>query len=251
MDLGLKSKVVLVTGSTRGIGLSIAQRLMNEGCTIIINGRNEDAVDKISRSLEGSLGIVCDVSVWEDVQMMAKTIKTRFGRIDGLVCNVGLSRSVPPGDETPTEWLKSFHQNFFSTTNTVEAFRPLMKSKGASIVCISSICGIEIVPEAPVTYSVAKASLNFYVKSISKILARDGVRINAVAPGNVLFDGSVWDRKVKANRDAVSSFLQQEVSLGRLGHPDEVANLAVYLLSDVSAFATGAIWPLDGGQTRS
>jgi hypothetical protein len=123
----------------------------------------------------------------------------------------------------------------------------LIASKGV-IVCISSICGIEVVPNAPVTYSAAKAALHAYVKGTSRPLGKQGVRINAIAPGNILFDNSVWSQKLAENEKAVCDILKNDVSLGTLGEPSDVANLVAFLVSSQSKFASGGIWTLDGGQ---
>ena len=130
------------------------------------------------------------------------------------------------------------------------AHQALVASKGV-IICISSICGVEVIRGAPVTYSVAKAALNAYVRGIARPLGKLGIRINAIAPGNILFDDSVWAHKLEADELEVRSNLQQEVSLGCLGSSDDVANLVSYLASPRSSFATGGIWTLDGGQVHS
>ena len=119
------------------------------------------------------------------------------------------------------------------------------------IVCVSSICGLEVVPGAPVTYSSAKAALHAYVRGISRPLGKMGVRINAVAPGNILFDGSVWSRKLAEDAGAVRNMLEYDVSLARLGTPRDVAELVAYLASPRASFATGGVWTLDGGQVHS
>jgi 3-oxoacyl-[acyl-carrier protein] reductase len=120
-----------------------------------------------------------------------------------------------------------------------------------AIVCVSSICGLEVVAGAPVTYSAAKAALHAYVRGIARPLGKDNVRINAVAPGNIVFDGSTWSRKLAENGEAVQAMLDKDVALGRLGTAREVAGLVAYLASPRAGFATGAIWTLDGGQVRS
>ena len=124
----------------------------------------------------------------------------------------------------------------------------MSKSKGV-IVCISSIAGIDRTG-APVPYSIAKAAINMYVKGMSKHLASQGIRINAVAPGNIMFGGSVWEKKMKKNPNRVKKILTEEVSLKRFGSPDEIGNLVTFLASPVSSFITGQIIIADGGQVR-
>ena len=131
--------------------------------------------------------------------------------------------------------------NLWSTTNIVEAAsEALTKSKG-SVVCTSSICGVEVVPGAPVTYSAAKAALHAYVRGISRPLGKRGIRINAIAPGNILFKGSVWEGKLEESSEAVADMLSRDVALEKLGTPEDVANLTAFLLSPVSGFATGSV----------
>jgi NAD(P)-dependent dehydrogenase (short-subunit alcohol dehydrogenase family) len=133
----------------------------------------------------------------------------------------------------------------------VEAVVEELGQSRGSIVSISSICGLEVVPNAPITYSVAKAALNAYVRGISRPLGKRGIRINAIAPGNIFFEGSVWEKRITEDGGAVANMLNQDVALGKLGSPRDIANLTAYLLSDVSSFATGGIWTLDGGQVHS
>lgn len=251
MDLELDNKVMLITGSSRGIGLAISQALHAEGCCVVLNSRSPDELGYAVSGICGSVGFVADVSVPDQAKrLIAETLKLH-GRIDGVVCNVGSGRSVPPGSEDFDEWQRVFAENLWSTTNIVEAAsESLTKNKG-SIVCTSSICGLEVVPAAPVTYSAAKAALHAYVRGISRPLGKRGIRINAIAPGNILFEGSVWEKKLEESAGAVAEVLNRDVALGKLGISEDVANLAAYLLSPVSSFATGSVWTLDGGQTHS
>ena len=251
MELELSGKTALVTGASKGIGWSIAQTLHSEGCRVALNGRNEMDLSAATNQLEGSFGVSGDVTVPKEAHRIVNEVITTFGSLDILVCNVGSGRSVPPGNETADEWRRVFDLNLWSTTNTVEAAREaLIASKGV-IVCISSICGLEVIAGAPVTYSVAKAALNAYVRGIARPLGKQGVRINAVAPGNILFDGSVWSRKLSEDKEAVHSMLGKEVALSSLGLPVDVAKLVSYLASPCSNFATGTVVALDGGQVRS
>jgi 3-oxoacyl-[acyl-carrier protein] reductase len=251
MQLDISEKVALVTGSSKGIGWAIAQTLHAEGCRVVLNGRNEADLTAATTQLNESIGVVGDVTDPVEAQRIVSEVLRTFGRLDILVCNVGSGRSVPPGNETVGEWQRVFALNLWSTTNIVEAARDALAVSKGAIVCISSICGLEVISGAPVTYSAAKAALHAYVRGIARPLGKQGVRINAVAPGNILFDGSVWSRKLAEDTKAVQAMLTKEVALGSLGTPADVANLVTYLASSRSGFATGGVWTLDGGQVHA
>ena len=251
MNLDLYGKVALVTGSSRGIGRAIAQTLYDEGCRVALNGRNAKELAKVTASLPGALGVVGDVTSAEVAKRVVAEVVHKFGMLDILVCNVGSGSSVQPGNETPEEWQRVFELNLWSTTNSVEAARESLAASKGSIVCISSICGLEVVPNAPVTYSAAKAALHAYVRGIARPLGKIGVRINAVAPGNILFESSVWLSKLNEDKESVEAMLLRDVAMGSLGVPQDIANLVAYISSSRANFATGSIWALDGGQIRS
>ena len=251
IDPEFSGKTALVTGASRGIGRAIAGFLHDQGCRVALNARTQSDLAAAVGELPGACAVCGDMSDPAEARRVVSGAVEALGRLDILVCNVGGGRSVAPGSETYDEWQRVFALNLWSTTNTVEAARaPLAASKG-TIVCISSICGLEVVPGAPVTYSAAKAALHAYVRGIARPLGMQGVRINAVAAGNILFDGSVWARKLREDTAAVKAMLEHEVPLSRLGSPQEVAQLAAFLASPRSGFATGAVWALDGGQLRS
>ena len=180
--------------------------------------------------------------------LINKSVKI-LGGLDVLICNIGESQSCLPNQEYYKEWQKMFSQNFFSATNAIEsAKKNLIKSKG-SIICISSVCGNEYIKGAPITYSTAKAALNFYVKSLSHYLSYLGVKINAISPGNILFSGSVWDKKMKKNKNKTKSLIKQNVPLNKFGSTEDVTELVSYLVSNKSKFITGSNFVVDGGQT--
>ena len=222
-----------------------------EGCRVALNGRNEADLSAATTQLTDVIGVVGDVTQPVEARQIVAEVLSTFGRLDILVCNVGSGRSVSPGNETADEWQRVFAMNLWSTTNSVEAARDaLAKSKGV-VVCVSSICGLEVIPGAPITYSAAKAALHAYVRGIARPLGKQGVRINAVAPGNILFDSSVWSRKLEEDAPAVHAMLAKDVALGSLGTPYDVASLVAYLASSRSCFASGSVWTLDGGQVHA
>jgi 3-oxoacyl-[acyl-carrier protein] reductase len=251
MQLELSGKKALVTGSSKGIGRAIAEALRSEGCKVALNGRNPSDLATTIAELSGTIGVVGDVTNLDDARRVVSEVIKSFGQLDILVCNVGSGRSVPPGEETAKEWQRMFAVNLWSTTNSVEAARDALTASKGVIVCVSSICGLEVIPGAPVAYSAAKAALHAYVRGIARPLAKQGVRINAVAPGNILFDGSVWSSKLAENKEAVKVLLERDVALGCLGAPCDVANLVTFLASPRAGFSTGSIWALDGGQVHS
>ena len=133
----------------------------------------------------------------------------------------------------------------------VEATKDALADTRGVVVCISSICGQEVIPGAPLTYSSAKAALNSYVRGVARPLGKLGVRINAVSPGNIIFDGSIWQSKSLHDPDSVEHMLATEVALSKLGTPHEIANLTLWLASSAASFCTGSIFVADGGQVHS
>ena len=253
MKLDIGGRVALVVGASRGIGFAIADALAAEGAHVAMAARSLDglkmAAGKIGR---GASFHAADVTDPAAAQALVNEVEKQWGAIDILVCNVGSGASVPPGEETAAEWKRVLDVNLFASTNMIEAARPIMRrgSSERAIVCVSSICGLAALG-APVTYSAAKAALNATVRGLARPLALEGIRINAVAPGNILFEGGTWARKISENKAAVDEMLTREVPLRRLGTPAEIADLVAFLAAPRAAFVTGTVIVADGGQLRA
>jgi 3-oxoacyl-[acyl-carrier protein] reductase len=249
MDLGLAGKVALVTGGSRGIGHAIARALADEGCRLAINARDEATLAAAAREIgPAATAHAGDVTDPATARAVVDAARAAHGGLDVLVANVGDGASVPPGAETAAEWRRVFAVNLWSASNVIEAALPHLAA-GAAIVCISSICGVEALG-APVPYAAAKAALNAMVANLARPLGPRGIRLNAVAPGNVLFPGGVWERKRAEDPAAVAAMIEREVPLRRFGAPEEIAAAVAFLASPRSGFVTGTVLVADGGQTR-
>ena len=256
MDLQLQNKVAFIAGSTRGIGRAIAQAFLAEGANVVVTGRQEKDVQKTASAFKTEFG---NERVLEfsgdlcDSQLIAAVVagtREQWGGIDCLVANVGSGTARPGWRLEHEDWDGVFETNFWSCTRVVEAVLPMMIERGhGSIVMTSSIVGVESV-NAPLTYSAAKAAMVNYSKNLARGVGPNGIRVNCIAPGNILFPGGSWEKKLQEKREFFANYVQTEVALQRFGAPHEIANLVVFLASSRADFITGACVVADGGQTR-
>ena len=234
--------IVLVTGSSKGIGLSIARKFKKEKWAVIQNSRNEISKD----SLIGDTCIFADVTKSDEVISLMKQIKDTYGHLDAIVCNVGSGKNIDSSN-SQDRWDYFIKVNLFSATNIVDHALPLLKN--SSFTVISSICGDSVIDGAPVEYSTAKAALNQYIKVMAKKYAEKEIRFNSVSPGNVIFDGSQWEEKLKSDEKNTNNYIKQNVPMGKFIEPQDVAEMVYYLSSKNSRFITGQNFVIDGGQS--
>lgn len=250
MDLKLDGKIALVTGSSRGIGHGIARQLASEGCKVVLNSRNSDELKAATKKIHGALGFCGDATDPAFCEKIVSKITNEIGGLDILVCNVGFSAGLNIEIENPTAWERAVQTNLFPTVNIVSAaFSELKKSHG-SIICISSICGLEPMG-CPIPYSVSKSAVESFVKNSAPRFGKYGIRINSIAPGNILFEGSIWEKKLKTNKAKVRKMIADYVPMQRFGSVNDIAKAAAFLASPESSFITGATLVVDGGQTRN
>ena len=237
-----------MTGSSRGIGLAVAREFAAEGARVCLNGRDADALEA-ARAQVGDLAVAVagDVAAADEAARVVADAARELGGLDIVVANVGSGRGS--ADDTPgaDEWARLLEVNLMTAVHVCEAALGAMD--GGSIVVTGSIAGTNSLP-APLPYGVAKAALVRYTRDLARRVASRGVRVNLVAPGNVLAQGGTWEAKLEENRATVESYIEAEVPMNRFATAEEVASAVVFLASERSSFTTGACLVVDGGQSR-
>jgi 3-oxoacyl-[acyl-carrier protein] reductase len=254
MNLGLKDKIVIVTGASRGIGRAIALGFAAEGAKLSICGRTPETLDAAVADIKAQGAEVfskpADVTDGAQAETFVQETLDTYGQIDVLVNNVGGSRWTPTLEISDREWYELLDLNLVSAARMSRAVLPTMqKQSSGAIIMISSIYGRE--GGGHVTYNAAKAAEISLAKSLAKEFAPDNIRVNSVAPGSILFPGGGWARRMEADPEAMAAFVASDMPLGRFGKPEEIADVVVFLASDRASLVTGACINVDGCQSRS
>lgn len=250
-----RSKIAFVAGSSRGIGKEIARVLLRQQYRTLITGREASSLNTTLEEFRREFGTdvlsyAGDLTKPDVIDDALGTIRSVWGGLlHALVVNIGSGRGKRGWDLTEADWQSAFEANFWSAVRIAQAAIPAIPS-GGTITFISSIAGLERLP-APLPYSAAKAALISYAKNLSSVVADRSIRVNCVAPGNVLFPGSSWDVRLHEKRDETLRYINSEVPSKRFGTPHEVAETVGFLCSTNSSFITGACIVVDGGQSRT
>lgn len=256
MDLGLRGQVVFVAGSSRGIGKGIAAVFLDEGARVVITGRDSGSLASAAAELttdrpKNVMTFAGDLAQPAVVREAHRHVLARWGAVHTLICNIG-SGTAQNGWQLPAdEWDRVFRINLWASVGLVETFLPAMvEARRGNVIFVSSIAGLESLG-APLPYAAAKAAIEQFSKDLARRVGKHGVRVNTVAPGNILFPGGSWQKKLDTDAAGVMSMISAEVPLARFGAPREIGAAAAFLASERAAFITGACLVADGGQTRA
>lgn len=240
----LEGKTAIVTGGTRGIGLAIVKAFLDEGAAVALFGSRPETVDKALTELaaygDRVMGLSPDLSDYAAVEAAVAQVKERFGSVDILANNAGISARESIYDYDPAAFSKIIDLNVNSVFYCSRAVAPIMKAQGGgSIINTSSMVSLYGQP-AGCGYPASKFAVNGLTKSLARELGRDNIRVNAVLPGVTRTDMVAALPKEMVERIAAP------IPLGRIGEPEEVANAFVFLASDKASYITGAILSVDG-----
>jgi 3-oxoacyl-[acyl-carrier protein] reductase len=249
MDLKLAGKRAVVTGGSKGIGRAIALALADEGVDVAICARGEDALREteaeIRRRGAKAYAEPCDVGDGNALDVFLERAREQLGGVDILVNNVSALGSGS-GLEA---WEANIRLDLMASVRATRKVVPWMSEAGhGNIILISSISGIE--PGGNQSYAAVKAALISYSKSLAISLAPKGIRVNAIAPGSIEFEGGVWGRAKQHNPERYNATLAR-IPWGRMGRPEEVADVVTFLVSERASWVTGACVPVDGAQHKS
>ena len=251
MDLGLKDKVVLITGGSRGIGLHTARAFAEEGCKIGLCARNKEDLQRTAEELGSKnnrvTAVQADVCNAEDASRFIEQCAAELGGVDILVNNVGGSVGGKLMESSDEDWEKTFTIDLFQTIRMTRLAVPhLRKRGGGSIVNVSSISGWEAQLAGSGQYGSSKAAIIFLAERLALELVHDKIRVNTVSPGSIIWPGGSWDNFRVKNQESFAAYVRDGFPMGRLGKPEEVADVIVFLASPRANWINGRHIPVDG-----
>lgn len=245
----LTDKVALVTGASRGIGKQIAATLAKSGATVILNYNGSEekanqAVDEIKAAGGNAEAVKCNISDYAECEQMVKDIISKYGKVDILVNNAGITRDNLILAMKENDFDDVIATNLKGTFNTCKHLtRNFLKLKGGKIINISSVSGV-IGNPGQANYSASKAGVIGLTKSLARELSSRGICVNAVAPGFVETD------MTSAMPEKTLEAAKATIPLGRLGKPEDIANMVAFLASDMANYITGQVICVDGGMAH-
>lgn len=244
----LTNKVVLVTGSSRGLGAETCKRFAENGAKVVVNGRDSSAVDKVVAEIQArggeALSVVADCTKLSDLEVMRTTIEQAFGPVDVLAAFAasGDMRPGPVEQKTEEEWHSSIDGSLTSTFLSLKTFLPSMiERKAGVVITMASAAARQPTAQSPVAYAAAKAGVIMLTRCVANQVAHHCVRVNCVAP-SAIFNERMQSMSRNQLQQLAASF-----PLGRIGQPNDVAQAALFLASDASSWITGITLDIAGG----
>ena len=245
----LKGKVALVTGSSRGIGAAIARLFTQEGAQVVVHGRDVEALSSVRSEIEDAGGtamqVTADVTKLDEIESLRHQIETTYGPVEILVANAGGSFTMPGPLEEMSEagWRASLDGNLTATFLTIKSFLPGMKErKAGNIITISSSAARRPNPRSPIPYAAAKAGIQMLTQDLAAQAGPFGVRANCIAPETIL-----TERNRQRIPEAQKQVLVEQHPIKRLGTPEDVAQAALFLVSEEAAWISGVVLDVAGG----
>lgn len=260
MDLELRDKAALVTGSSRGLGFASAVALAREGCRVCICARGAERLAAASAALEQEvreaggpdrvLAVQADLTEPGGPAAVVDRAADTFGRLDVLVNNVGRAGGGGLLEATDDDWQAAFDATLYPAVRASRAAVPHMRrTGGGAIVMIASIWGRE--SGGRMTYNAVKAAEISLAKALAQQLAADDIRVNSVAPGSISFPGGSWHRRQQEDPAGMAEFVRRNLPFGRFGRAAEVGDVVAFLASPRASWISGASVTVDGCQSRS
>jgi NAD(P)-dependent dehydrogenase (short-subunit alcohol dehydrogenase family) len=255
MDLGLRDRVCIVTGSTGGIGLATAQFLAAEGARVAIVGRDSMRVESARQTAGAALGIVADLAESAAAEAVVGEATTSLGEVDCLVNNVGVAYQADFEQVTDDQWDEMWQLNVMSFVRAIRAVLPSMRGRGSGVIVNVSSTAAKRPSTGMPNYSVTKAAVLSLSRLVADLYAKEGIRCNAITPGPTatsawLGEGGLADQQArrsgKTREEALASVAAGR-PLGRLAEPEEIASVIAFLCSERASYVTGAAWSADGG----
>lgn len=255
MDLGLRDRVCLVTGSTSGIGLETARLLAAEGARVVVTGRDRDRTEEAKAETGALLAVAADLAEPAAPEQLVAATTDALGPVECLVNNVGEAYQIAFEELTDEQWDRMWQLNVMSYVRSIRAALPGMKAAGKGVIVnVSSTAGKRPSTGMP-NYSVSKAAVLSLSRLVADIYAKDGIRCNAVAPGPTattawLGEGGLADQAAARSYKTRVEVIQAVGAgrpLGRLAEPEEIASVIAFLCSDRASYVTGSAWSADGG----
>ena len=254
MDLGIGGKTALITGGSRGLGRAMALALAAEGCNVAIAARTAATLQSVASEI-GDLGVKalaleCDVTDRGQVEAAVESACEEFGRLDIVIANAG--GQLRPGllESDDEDWQFTLEINLLHAVRLIRAAVPRLKEQGeAAVLITASITGARV--QVPAQYGAAKAAQIYLATSLARELAQYDIRVNAIAPGSIEFEGGGWAQRRQQIPEVMAEFTDGQFPFKRLGRPEEIGDVAAFLCSPRASWITGECVVVDGGQMNA